>query len=67
MATSTSTQGFAGMSEAERRKYASEGGSKSGGKFKTGDKRTIDAAKKGAGAQPVEAKRRGGMNSHKAD
>lgn len=47
---------------------ASRGGQASPGKF--GSSRGADphaAGRKGAAAQPTEAKRRGGMNSHRGD
>lgn len=62
----SSNRGFAAMSEKERKQRASEGGRASGGQFKSGDKRTSDAGKKGAANQPTEAKRRGGENSHRS-
>lgn len=45
-------------------RQARKGGKASGGKFKPGDKRTIEAAKKGAANEPHEARVRGGENSH---
>jgi general stress protein YciG len=60
-------QGFASMSEEERKAIASKGGKASGGKFEEGSERASKAGRKGAEAQPVEAKRRGGENSHKND
>lgn len=63
----TSNRGFASMSEDKQREIASKGGKASGGKFKSGDKRTSEAGRRGAEAQSTEAKRRGGENSHKND
>jgi uncharacterized protein len=60
-------QGFAGMSKSKQREAASHGGSKSGGNFKNDPERASAAGKRGAEAQPTEAKRRGGQNSHKND
>jgi general stress protein YciG len=60
-------QGFQSMSEEDRKAAASKGGQMSGGKFTKGDPRASAAGKKGAAAQPTEAKRRGGMNSHRND
>lgn len=60
-------QGFQSMSEEDRKKYARMGGLNSSGKFTKGDPRASEAGKKGAAAQPTEAKRRGGMNSHRND
>lgn len=42
----------------------SEGGSKSSGNFKNDPERASREGRKGAEAQPVEAKREGGRNSH---
>ena len=65
---SASDQGFASMDEDERRNMASDGGQVSSGKF--GDSNGADpseAGQQGAQAQSVEAKRRGGENSHQND
>lgn len=62
---SNSNRGFAAMDEDKQREIASEGGKASGGKFKAGDKRTSEAGRRGAEAQPREAKQRGGRNSHR--
>lgn len=61
----TDTRGFASMSDDQRRAIASQGGSASGGNFKNDPRRASEAGKKGAKAQPTEAKRRGGENSHR--
>lgn len=44
---------------------ASKGGKSSGGNFANNTQRASAAGKKGAASQPVEAKRRGGENSHR--
>ncbi|HSX33371.1 MAG TPA: KGG domain-containing protein [Candidatus Saccharimonadales bacterium] len=62
----TSNRGFASMDENKQREIASMGGKASSGKF--GDKHGADpraAGQKGAAAQPTEAKRAGGRNSHR--
>lgn len=58
------TRGFASMDEEQRRAIASKGGKASGGNFANDPERASAAGKKGAAAQPIEAKRRGGQNSH---
>ena len=58
-------QGFASMDEDKQREIASKGGQASGGQFKSGDKRTSDAGKKGAANQSRAAKAEGGRNSHR--
>lgn len=45
----------------------SKGGKHSSGNFKNDPKRASEAGKKGAEAQPIEAKRKGGENSHRND
>ena len=65
MARGISRRGFASMSAEDRHRIASRGGRASGGKFKAGDPRTAEAGRRGAAAQPIEAKRRGGENSHR--
>lgn len=60
----TSNRGFASMSEDKQRRIASMGGKASGGNFRNDPQRASEAGKKGAAAQPLEAKRRGGENSH---
>lgn len=67
MADNTSNRGFASMDDNKQREIASMGGSASGGNFKNDPQRASEAGKKGAAAQPTEAKRRGGENSHKND
>lgn len=59
-------RGFASMDPEEQRKIARKGGEASTGKF--GGPNGADpseAGRKGAEAQPTEAKRRGGQNSHR--
>lgn len=63
----TSNRGFASMDEDKQREIASKGGKASGGNFKNDRQRASEAGKKGAAAQPEEAKRRGGENSHRND
>lgn len=67
MAGNTSNRGFASMDEDKQREIAKKGGSMSGGNFKNNPQRASEAGKKGAEAQPTEAKSRGGHNSHKND
>ncbi|HUS25831.1 MAG TPA: KGG domain-containing protein [Nevskiaceae bacterium] len=67
MADNTSNRGFASMDEDTQRKIASQGGKASPTKFEAGSSRARNAGKKGAEAQPTEAKRRGGENSHRND
>ena len=55
----TSKRGFASMSADEQRRIASEGGKASSRK-----QNMSELGKKGAAAQPHEAKVRGGQNSH---
>jgi general stress protein YciG len=62
----TSDRGFASMDEDKQREIASKGGSASGGNFKNDTKRASSAGKKGAKAQSISAKARGGTNSHRA-
>jgi general stress protein YciG len=62
-----SNRGFASMDAEKQREIASKGGRASGGKFKAGDERTSEAGRKGAAAQPTEAKRLGGRHSHQND
>jgi general stress protein YciG len=50
MAGSTDDRGFASMSEEERKKIASEGGSASGGNFKNDREKASRAGKKGGQA-----------------
>lgn len=58
-------QGFASMNEEKQREIASKGGKSSGGNFANDPERASEAGKKGAAAEPTEAKRRGGQNSHR--
>ena len=57
-------RGFAGMDDQKQKDIASQGGQASGGNFKNDPQRASKEGKKGAEAQPTEAKRRGGQNSH---
>ena len=61
----TSNRGFASMNPERQRRIASKGGSMSGGNFKNDPRRASMAGKRGAAAQPTEAKQRGGQNSHR--
>lgn len=61
----TSNRGFANMDEEKQREIASKGGKASSGNFKNDPSRASEAGKKGAAAQPTEAKRQGGLNSHR--
>ena len=56
----TNNRGFAAMDEDKQRDIAREGGKASSAK-----QDMSKLGKKGAAAQPTEAKRRGGENSHK--
>ncbi|MEV0250792.1 general stress protein [Nocardia sp. NPDC050712] len=58
-------RGFAAMDPEQQRKIASQGGKASSGSFDNDPKRASEAGKKGAAAQPVEAKRLGGTHSHR--
>ncbi len=60
----TEDRGFASMDESKQREIASKGGKASGGNFKNDRTKAAAAGKKGAAAQPLEAKSRGGRNSH---
>jgi general stress protein YciG len=53
------------MDESKQREIASKGGQASGGNFKNDTARASQAGKKGAAAQPREAKAKGGRNSHR--
>lgn len=57
-------QGFASMDADKQRKIASEGGKASSGNFANDKQKASEAGKKGAAAQPTEAKAKGGHNSH---
>lgn len=63
----TSNRGFASMDADKQREIASKGGKASGGNFANDPRRASEAGKKGAANQPIEAKRRGGRNSHQSD
>lgn len=52
------------MDEKKQRDIASKGGQASGGNFANDKAKASEAGKKGAAAQPTEAKARGGRNSH---
>lgn len=56
----TSNRGFASMDPKEQRKIASKGG-----KASSASQNMSELGKKGAEAQPREAKAEGGRNSHK--
>jgi uncharacterized protein len=60
MADNTSNRGFAAMSDSKQQEIAKKGGEASSAK-----QDMSKLGKKGAEAQPTEAKRRGGENSHK--
>jgi len=61
-----SNRGFAAMDEDKQRAIASEGGKASSGSFGSANSADPSAAgKKGAAAQPTEAKREGGRNSRR--
>jgi general stress protein YciG len=53
------------MDEKKQREIASKGGSASTGNFASDRAKASEAGKKGAAAQPLEAKAKGGQNSHK--
>lgn len=65
MAGNTSNRGFASMDPDKQREIASKGGKASGGNFANDPERASIAGKKGAANQPIEAKQRGGQNSHR--
>jgi general stress protein YciG len=52
------------MDSEQQRRIASQGGKASGGNFANDPKRASEAGKKGAQAQPTEAKAEGGRHSH---
>jgi general stress protein YciG len=60
----TSNRGFASMDSDKQKDIASKGGKASGGNFANDPAKASAAGKKGAQAQPTEAKREGGRNSH---
>lgn len=64
---STDNRGFESMDEDKQREIASKGGKASGGNFANDRKKASEAGKKGAEAQPREAKAEGGRNSHRND
>lgn len=57
-------RGFASMDGEKQREIASRGGKASGGNFARNPERAREAGRKGAEAQPTEAKRLGGQHSH---
>lgn len=59
-----SKRGFASMDENKQKEIASKGGKASGGNFANDPERASAAGRKGAEAEPTEAKRRGGEHSH---
>ena len=61
MAANTSNRGFANMDDSKQREIASKGGKASSAK-----QDMSELGKKGAAAQPTEAKRRGGEHSHQS-
>ena len=61
----TSKRGFASMDEQKQREIASKGGKASGGNFAHDRQKASEAGRKGALAQPREAKVEGGRNSHR--
>lgn len=63
---SRSHRGFAAMDPDKQREIARKGGRLSGGNFANDREKASRAGKKGALAQPVEAKRAGGRNSHRS-
>lgn len=56
-----------GSDAAITKKEAGEGGQHSHGNFRNDPERASEAGKKGAQAQPREAKAEGGRNSHRGD
>jgi general stress protein YciG len=62
----TQNRGFASMDATRQREIASKGGSASGGNFKNDTARASAAGKKGARAQSIAAKAKGGHNSHRS-
>ncbi|QIS14439.1 KGG domain-containing protein [Nocardia arthritidis] len=61
----SSRRGFAAMDPEKQRRIASQGGKASSGSFDNDPERARAAGRKGAAAQPTEAKRRGGEHSHR--
>lgn len=62
---SKSDRGFASMDDKKQREIASKGGQSSSGNFAQDKEKASEAGKKGAAAQPTEAKAKGGRNSHR--
>ncbi len=60
-----SDRGFASMDPAKQKEIARKGGQSSSGNFKHDPQRASQAGKKGAQAQPMEAKQLGGRNSRR--
>jgi general stress protein YciG len=60
-----SNRGLASADDSTKKRVASEGGKASGGNFKNDPARASAAGKKGAAAQSVEDKAKGGRNSHR--
>ncbi len=60
----TDNRGFAAMDSDKQRDIASKGGKASGSNFVNNPAKASAAGKKGAEAQPTEAKRKGGENRH---
>ena len=54
------------MDESKQKEIASKGGQASGGNFANDRKKASEAGKKGAQAQPTEAKAEGSRNSHRS-
>lgn len=59
----TSNRGFASMDDEQQREIASKGGKASAGQNLDNADRS-EAGRKGAAAQPTEAKAKGGQHSH---
>jgi general stress protein YciG len=53
------------MDKSKQQEIASKGGHASTGNFAKDRAKASEAGKKGAAAQPTEAKAKGGQNSHK--
>ncbi|MDB5166358.1 MAG: hypothetical protein JWM37_430 [Candidatus Saccharibacteria bacterium] len=62
----TQDRGFASMDADKQREIASKGGKASGGNFANDRQKASEAGKKGAEAQPTEAKAEGGRNSSRS-
>ena len=63
--TGTQGLGSSNMSDEDKERIHSMGGSASSGNFAKDPARASKAGKRGAAAQPTEAKIRGGRNSHR--